>query len=69
MKRKNTYNVFCLTYGHNYFRLNHGNENTPELVCKCCKTFFNFENDGSITPVDFKEIENTPLLLEQKKTA
>jgi len=61
--------MFCLTYGHNYFRLNNGNENTPELVCKSCKSFFKYENNGNIVPVYSKANPKTPLLLDKKRTA
>lgn len=69
MNKKITTNIFCLTYGHNYFRLSQANENTPELVCKCCKSYFKFEEDGSITPVSHKENEKFSSLLYRKKTA
>ncbi len=57
MNKRKTSNIFCSTYGHNYFRLSHANANTPELICKCCKSYFKFENDGAITAVSQKENE------------
>ncbi|WP_396602829.1 hypothetical protein [Algibacter sp. R77976] len=69
MSRKITSNLFCATYGHNYFRLSEANANTPELICKCCKGYFKFENDGSITAVSHKENVKFSSLLYRKKTA
>jgi len=69
MKKKITINIFCSTYGHNYFRLTPGGENTPELICKCCKGYFKFESNGSITSVTQKENEAYWPLVYQKKTA
>lgn len=69
MNKRLTSNIFCLTYGHNYFRLSQANENTPELICKCCKNYFKFEDDGSITAVTHKENENITAIIFTKKTA
>lgn len=66
---KKTFNIFCSTYGHNYFRLNHANENTPDLICKCCKTYFNYNHNGSIYSVFNKENEKLTSVLHRKKTA
>jgi len=62
-------NVFCSAYGHNYFRLNHANENTPDLICKCCKSYFKFESDGKISPVVYKESAKSLDLIYMKITA
>lgn len=64
-----TSKLYCSTYGHNYFRLSQANENTPELVCKCCKSYFKYENNGSITAVSHKEHEKFSTLFYRKKTA
>ncbi|PWH83682.1 hypothetical protein DIS18_03765 [Algibacter marinivivus] len=69
MSRTLTSNLFCSTYGHNYFRLSKANDNTPELVCKCCKGYFKFQNNGSITPVSHRENERFSSILYRKRTA
>lgn len=69
MNKSITSNIFCTTYGHNYFRLSHASTNTPELICKCCKKYFKFEDNGSITPVSLKENEKFSSLLYKKRTA
>ena len=69
MKKEINSNIFCSAYGHNYFRLNQSNENTPELICKCCKGFFKFETNGDITPVSHKEIKTYASLPFKKKSA
>lgn len=69
MNKKNTSNIFCLTYGHNYFRLSKSNANTPELICKSCKNYFKFEDNGSITKVQHKENEEFSTLIYIKRTA
>ena len=69
MDKKITDNIFCSTYGHNYFRLSHANANTPELICKCCKSYFKFDRDGNITKVSHKENEKFSSFIYRKKTA
>lgn len=69
MTKKITSNLFCSTYGHNYFRLSNANDNTPELICKCCKSYFKFEKDGSISAVSHKENERFSSILYRKRTA
>jgi len=55
MNRRIPSNIYCSTYGHNYFRLSKANANAPELICKCCKSYFKFEHDGSITTLSQRE--------------
>jgi len=43
-----TSKIFCSSYGHNYLRLNKANANTPDFICKCCKSYFKSQYDGSI---------------------
>ena len=69
MNKKNTSNIFCSAYGHNYFRLSKANANTPELICKCCKNYFIFENNGSITAFYHKENQISTSILYKKRTA
>ncbi|MFV9549752.1 hypothetical protein [Algibacter sp. PT7-4] len=69
MTKNRTSNIFCAAYGHNYFRLSKANSNTPELVCKCCKSYFKFEDDGSITAVPHIENQKFLTLISPKKTA
>jgi hypothetical protein len=69
MSKNITSNIFCSAYGHNYFRLSQANANTPELICKCCKAYFKFENDGTITPVSQKENKKFSSILYKKRTA
>ena len=60
MKTKITSTLFCATYGHNYFRLSKANENTPELICKCCKNYFEFNKIGDIVYTSQKLNETCP---------
>ena len=69
LMNKKAFNIFCSTYGHNYFRLSHTNANTPELICKCCKSYFNYDNNGSIYSVSTKEHEKLSSILYRKKIA
>ncbi|SFC93018.1 hypothetical protein SAMN04487987_10234 [Algibacter pectinivorans] len=64
-----TLNAFCIAYGHNYFRLHKANENTPELVCKSCRGYFKFENNGIITPFYNSEKSVFTVNFLHKKTA
>lgn len=69
MKNRITSNIYCATYGHNYFRLSKANANTPELICKCCKNYFKFENDGSIASVSQREKVKLSSLLYRRRIA
>lgn len=69
MNRRITSNMFCSTYGHNYFRLSKANANTPELICKCCKSYFKFESDGAITSVSQRENDKFSSMLYKKRIA
>ena len=69
MSKHITSNMFCSAYGHNYFRLKQANTNTPELICKCCKGYFKFENDGSITPISQKENKKSTSFPYKRRTA
>jgi hypothetical protein len=69
MSKRTTSNIFCAAYGHNYFRLKQANPNTPELICKCCKGYFKFEDDGSITPISQKENKQSVPFHHNRRTA
>ncbi|WP_345273160.1 hypothetical protein [Flaviramulus aquimarinus] len=62
MPTKITSTLFCATYGHNYFRLSEANENTPELICKCCKNYFEFNKIGDIVYASQKQNESYSFL-------
>ncbi|MFI1772890.1 hypothetical protein [Thalassobellus citreus] len=68
MNTKKT-NLFCSVYGHNYIHLSHANENTPKLICKCCKSYFDFKSDGTITPVILEKTQEQVSLIYMKITA
>ncbi len=55
MKTTLTSTLFCSAFGHNYFRLNKANSNTPELICKTCKKYFRFAENGDIVEVKQRE--------------
>ncbi|TGV01965.1 hypothetical protein [Flavivirga rizhaonensis] len=55
MKTNLTSTLFCSAYGHNYFRLNKTNTNTPQLICKSCKNYFKFGKNGDIVNVKQKQ--------------
>ncbi|WP_298556605.1 hypothetical protein [uncultured Algibacter sp.] len=69
MNKRIASNIFCSTYGHNFFRLSQANDNTPEIICKCCKSYFKYEPNGSITEVSHKENKKFSSLLYIKRTA
>ena len=69
MSKKTISNIFCKTYGHNYFRLSEANDNTPELICKTCKNYFKSEDSGLISPVTHQENQKFASLLYLKRTA
>ncbi|XMO87684.1 hypothetical protein AAFN75_05225 [Algibacter sp. AS12] len=65
---KTTLNAFCIAYGHNYFRLIEAVANTPELICKSCRGYFKYENNGIITPYYNKENSEITTQFLHKKT-
>ncbi|GAA3595471.1 hypothetical protein GCM10022396_10770 [Flavivirga amylovorans] len=65
MKTNVTSALFCSTFGHNYFRLNKTNTNTPKLICKCCKNYFKFNKNGDIVKV--KQKQNTLFIAKVKR--
>lgn len=54
MKTQITSTLFCLAYGHNYYRLQESFTNSPEIVCKCCKRFFWYDSHGDIVEAQKK---------------
>ncbi len=67
MKTTLTSTLFCSAFGHNYFRLNKANSNTPELICKTCKKYFRFAENGDI--VEIKQKQNVYLITKKKGLA
>jgi len=52
MKNLQKTDLFCFTFGHNYF-LNKANPNKPELICKTCNEHFTYSNND-IIPITVK---------------
>ncbi len=67
MKTNVTSTLFCTTFGHNYFRLDKANLNTPELICKCCKSYFRFDLEGNIVKVKQSLKQNIFSITKTKK--
>ncbi|ALJ05767.1 hypothetical protein APS56_11805 [Pseudalgibacter alginicilyticus] len=46
-------NVFCSTFGHNYFKVKNVNSETSEIVCKCCGNKFLSTSQGDVLQISF----------------
>ena len=67
MKTEITSNLYCVIYGHNYFNLKKTSSDTPDLVCKCCKKYFSFNEEGNIIEVNKKQNSFIPLRVKKEK--
>ncbi|WP_158846043.1 hypothetical protein [Algibacter sp. L1A34] len=41
-------NLFCSSFGHNYFLIERTSFEMPQLICKSCGTQFNYNTNGDI---------------------
>ena len=51
MRYPSAKNLFCSTFGHNYFLSNESNLGSPELICKTCNQRFTYNNNDIITVI------------------
>lgn len=54
MKDQLKTNLYCFTFGHNYFRLSKISPGKPELVCKSCNEHFTYSKNDCIIPATSK---------------
>lgn len=63
-------NRFCAVFGHNFKLVSKIDEDTTELVCKCCKNHFISTNNGYITNLSvYGEMKSFSNYFKNKRTS
>lgn len=63
-------NRFCAMFGHNFRLVSKVDENTSELVCKCCKNHFISTDNGNIMNLSvYGEMKSFSNYFKSKRTS